>query len=261
MAEDQTTIPAELNTVPADLMEELNSINKEDEGGNDQLDTVDKETSKDAPKDDELDTPEKVTDLDEDLFKEEKKEPKVDTKKQDREKVRQATIDNATKRVVDENGEINQEKFDKLPSWVQAEIENNFTIPDTDPLAVESDQSHDLKALVDKAIRERDDEREFKIKLEEIYASNKLSSEQQKSLSQEFKQLTSLGMSKSDSIEKAALICGFGTQSAVEAAKKDGVRIGRMALPPEGNAPEKKSTNKEVDYDSDDSIIEMLKGI
>jgi hypothetical protein len=248
MANDQNTLPDEFKEAPDDLQKELLEITKEDEGDNDQLGT----DKVQAAKVDEQEDPEEV-EVDESLFETSKDETTEAKKVQDREKVRQATIDNAKKRVIQEDGTIDEEAYNSLPEWVKKEVESSIVIPQEDP--IKEAMSSDLEALIERKIQEREDAAVFKVKLDEIVKVNNLNSDDQKLLSSEFMQLHTLGMKKSDAIEKAAKICGFNNRYEIEKAKKDGIRIGRMALPPQGGGAKPKQPVKDILEMNDDEII------
>lgn len=259
MANDQTTLPDEFKILPDDLRDELSAITSEDEGDNDQMtqETIEDQDSGDVEPTVKAES-ESKPELDQDLFKVENKQEPDSRKQEDRETVRQNTINNALKRVVDENGEIDTEKFNKLPTWVQKGVEESLSFPEEDPLAV-VDTSNDLDSIIEQKIREREDQKEFTNKLQEIVSSNELNKEEQAQLAEEYKELVKHGMSKSKAIDKAARICGYGVKSQIEQARKDGVRIGKMALPQQGKQAQPQGSSDFFEM-TDEEIINATLG-
>ena len=195
--------------------------------------------------------------LDDSLFDDQepaKQTPQVteEQKTLDRERVKQATIDNAIKKSIADDWSINEEKFATLPEWVQKEINLQFSEPEPAPQT-------DAKAAAREVLNEERDEAKFN----ELKSSlgGKLSTAQQQELAAEFKDNRSHNMTKAKALEKAMKAVWLWTQEAIERAKQIWFQRGQAAFPTNAWAPAREVPleNKDISDMNDDEVIKMVK--
>jgi len=144
-------------------------------------DTADSDEQSNESSKTEEETSEAPEEIDESLFeeKEEKETPQVsiEKKKVDREKVREATINNALLKIEDWS-----KSLEDFPEWVQKEVNVQLTEPE--PEVKQALTRDDLRQL----LQEERDEEKFKSMKKEMI-DWKLSKSQQAKLAVEFKAL------------------------------------------------------------------------
>jgi hypothetical protein len=197
-----------------------------------------------------------ATDLDDSLFEETtqvaEQTPQVseEAKAFDRERVKQATIDNAIKKTISDDWAIDEEKFATLPEWVQKEVNLQFSTPEPVQTNVQAEVRASLEA-------EREEVRFQELK-QWVW---KLTPAQQQALAEEFKDNRSHNMTKAKSLEKAMRTIWLWTQESIQKAKQIWFQRWQAAFPVNAQSPNREIPleNKEIDDMNADEVIKMVK--
>ena len=214
-------------------------------------DTADSDEQSNESSKTEEETSEAPEEIDESLFeeKEEKETPQVsiEKKKVDREKVREATINNALLKIEDWS-----KSLEDFPEWVQKEVNVQLTEPE--PEVKQALTRDDLRQL----LQEERDEEKFKSMKKEMI-DWKLSKSQQAKLAVEFKALRRHWVPKAEALEKAAKIAWIGGQDAIEKAKQTWYKRGQSSFPDTQVARrEKQFIDKNILEMSADEVIKTM---
>jgi hypothetical protein len=203
-------------------------------------------------------TTSEATEIDDSLFEETtevaEQTPQVteEAKALDRERVKQATIDNSIKKVVSDDWAIDEEKFATLPEWVQKEINLQFSEPEVKPQT-------DVKAEVRASLEAEREEVRFQELKQNVW---KLTPAQQQALGEEFKDNRSHNMTKAKSLEKAMRTIWLWTQQSIQKAKEIWFQRWQAAFPVNAQSPQREIPleNKDVQDMNEDEVIKMVKG-